>query len=244
MTTIAQLQNRIAALEATVAQIVATQTNKVAPVVTPVINTDVMVNGGMEERIMMETLGKFAGGKIKHTSPGSITYLMYGAIPSIQSIRIKMGKVGENIVKDIITHSETQLELLKCGVQCIDDETGKNKDLDLLWKDNKNKIIYYREAKGNMELDTEKLPATIDKITEIDACLKAQYPDYKIDIGVFGWSVYERSDLTDGLSQINKCEARGIKVDHMGSMMKLLDFDWDKNSFQNFFKKIGEKLSQ
>ena len=174
MTTIAQLQTRIASLESTVAQIVATQTNKVAPAVKPVINAKVMVNGGMEERIMMETLGKFAGGKIKHTSPGSITYLMYGAIPSIQSIRIKMGKVGESIVKDVIMNSAPHLELLKCGVQCIDDETGKNKDLDLLWKDSEKKMIYYREAKGNMELDTEKLPATIDKITEIDASIKAQ----------------------------------------------------------------------
>ena len=75
---------------------------------------------------------------ITYTEPGSLNYLLYGSEPSKQSLSIKMGKVGERMVQKIITEID-DLELLKCGVQCIDPNSGKNKDLDLLWIDKKNR---------------------------------------------------------------------------------------------------------
>jgi len=173
------------------------------------------------------------------TKPGSISYMLYGPTPSRQAISIKMGKIGEVFVKIIINNSNN-LHLLECGVQCIDNETGKNKDLDLLWKDERNKTIYYREAKGNIELDSEKLPATIKKVKEIlDTYIKPKYPEYNIDIGVFNWSIYNRKQLERGISHIKKCEEKNIKVEHMEDMLKLLEFEWSQEDYNKFFRNVG-----
>ena len=62
-------------------------------------------------------------------------------MPSRQSVSIKFGKLGELLVMEMIKNSE-HLELLECGVHCID-EKGKKKDLDLLWANHETKVIYY-----------------------------------------------------------------------------------------------------
>jgi len=80
------------------------------------------------------------------TKPGSISHLLYGEKPSEQSIHIKLGKLGEYLTKEFI-QSKPNLELLECGIQKIKD---KNKDVDLLFKDENKKIIVYRELKGNI----------------------------------------------------------------------------------------------
>lgn len=128
------------------------------------------------------------------TKPGSIKYLLFGSELSEQSLSIKMGKIGEEMVKKIIDNSK-DFELLECGVQCIGIDNKKNKDIDLLWINHKLKIIYYREAKGNIELDSEKLPATIDKMKEIIKTHNSpKYPNYKYDVGIFNWSIYNRKE--------------------------------------------------
>ena len=165
---------------------------------------------------------------------------MFGSEPSEQALSIKMGKVGEEMIKKIIIETDN-LELLTCGVQCIDLNTGKNKDLDLVWINNTTKTIYYREAKGNLELDSEKLPATIDKINEIITThISPNYPDYTIDIGVFNWSIYNRNHLKKGLAQIKKCEQKGIKVEHPEDLFRLLNFRWNEADYYSFFRKVGK----
>lgn len=154
------------------------------------------------------------------TKPGSIKYLLFGSELSEQSLSIKMGKIGEEMVKKIIDNSK-DFELLECGVQCIGIDNKKNKDIDLLWINHKLKIIYYREAKGNIELDSEKLPATIDKMKEIiKTHISPKYPNYKYDVGIFNWSIYNRKELKSGLSHIKKCE----------------------ENYYKFFRKLGKYL--
>ena len=53
-------------------------------------------------------------------------------------------------------------------------------------------FLKMKQIKGNIELDTEKLPATISKCKEIEQSLKEKYEDYKIDCGILNWSVYNR----------------------------------------------------
>ena len=198
-----------------------------------------MVNAEQLEEFIMEKCKIIKDEGITHTEPGSLKHLMFGSNPSEQSLSIKMGKVGEEMVKKIITEND-ELELLTCGVQCIDPKTGKNKDLDLVWINKKNNTIYYREAKGNIELDSEKLPATIDKIVEIlNTYISENYPGYTINIAVFNWAIYNRKPLKKGLSQIKKCEERGVKVEHPEDLFKLLNFDWDEVAYYNFFRKVG-----
>ena len=198
-----------------------------------------MVNAEQLEEFIMEKCKIIKDEGITHTEPGSLKHLMFGSNPSEQSLSIKMGKVGEEMVKKIITEND-DLELLTCGVQCIDPKTKKNKDLDLVWINKKNNTIYYREAKGNIELDSEKLPATIDKIVEIlNTYISENYPGYTINIAVFNWAIYNRKPLKKGLSQIKKCEERGVKVEHPEDLFKLLNFDWDEVAYYNFFRKVG-----
>jgi hypothetical protein len=177
---------------------------------------------------------------ITYTMPGSLKYLLYGSQPSEQATAIKMGKIGEKMIKFIIEDT-ADLELLRCGNQPIDEDTGKIKDLDLIWVNSITKTIYYREVKGNIELDTEKLPATIDKIIEIiNKSIGPKYPDYTIDTGVFNWSVYNRKPLKKGLSQIKKCEDKGIKVEHPEELFRLLNFDWSEECYYEFWREVGE----
>lgn len=107
---------------------------------------------------------------------GTLTYLLFGDIPSNQSVTIKYGHFGEKISKKMI-ELNPHLELLKCG--CIDIGNDITKDIDLLW-DNKTDTIFYRELKANLELDTEKLPAMINKINnDILPYLIKEYPEKK-----------------------------------------------------------------
>lgn len=202
-----------------------------------------MLTSKQLENELMKIVNNIVSDGITMSKPGSIKYLLFGSEPSRQAISIKMGNFGEIIPKKIIEHSN-KLELLRCGVQCIDTETKKKKDLDLLWKDEDNKTIYYREAKGNIDLDSEKLPATLDKIKEIlDVFIKPKYPDYDIDIGVFNWSVYNRKHIETGISNIRKCENKGIKVEHMEDMLKLLNFEWNEEDYISFFREAGVHIN-
>jgi hypothetical protein len=177
-------------------------------------------------------------GKLTFTKPGSISYLLYGKKPSEQSINIKLGRLGEYLSKELVKTNHN-LELLKCGVRKIN---NKNKDVDLIFKDEINGIIYYRELKGNIELDTEKLPATILKCKEIENSLKTTYLDYNVDCGILNWSVYNRKKLIVGLSNIKIFENKGIKIDHMIDFLNIINIYWNEDDYYSYFKEIGNKI--
>jgi hypothetical protein len=172
------------------------------------------------------------------TKPGSISYLLYGEKTSEQSTYIKIGKLGEFLSKELLKTNHN-LELLNCGIQKIN---NKKKDIDLIFKDKVNKIIYYRELKGNIELDTEKLPATITKCKEIEQSLKTTYFDYTINCGILNWSVYNRKILTVGLSNIKTFENGGIKIDHMEDFLNIINVCWDEDDYYLYFREIGTKI--
>lgn len=181
---------------------------------------------------------KILDGELTLIKPGSISYLLYGEKPSEQSINIKLGRFGEFLSKELINQTHN-LELLTCGVQQIN---NKKKDVDLVFKDEINKIIYYRELKGNIELDTEKLPATIAKCKEIEKSLNTTYVNYRIDCGILNWSVYNRKILTAGLSNIKSFENEGIKIDHLEDFLNIINVTWDEADYYSYFREIGTKI--
>jgi hypothetical protein len=188
--------------------------------------------------IGFDWVDKTLAGTLTLTKPGSISHLLYGEKPSEQSINIKFGRFGEFLVKELIKKN-ANLELLTCGVQKIND---KRKDVDLIFRNQETKTIYYRELKGNIELDTEKLPATIQKCNEIKSSLVTSYPDYTINCGILNWSVYDRKILTAGLSNIKSFENGGIKIDHMGNFLEIIDITWSEVDFYSYFREIGTKI--
>jgi hypothetical protein len=181
---------------------------------------------------------KMLEGELIVTKPGSISHLLYGEKPSEQSTNIKMGKFGEYLSKELIKTNDN-LELLNCGIQEIN---NKKKDVDLIFKDEINKNIYYRELKGNIELDTEKLPATITKCKEIENSLKTTYLDYTIDCGILNWSVYNRKILTVGVSNIKTFENGGIKIDHMEDFLNIINVYWNEDDYYSYFRELGTKI--
>ena len=174
-----------------------------------------------------------------YSKPGSIRFLLHGKRPSEHSDNIKMGRFGEFLTKEMIKHNDN-LELLTCGIQNINE---KNKDVDLIFKDETYKIIYYRELKGNIELDTEKLPATISKCKEIETSLKATYAGYAINCGILNWSVYNRELLSAGLSNIQYFEKAGIKIDHMEDFLALINITWTEDDYYGYFRELGNLIT-
>lgn len=175
-----------------------------------------------------------------YTKPGSIEYLLNGKKPSRQSKNIKLGRLGEYMSKELIKLN-SKLELMNCGIQNIN---NKKKDVDLIFMDIEYKIIYYYELKGNIELDTEKLPATINKCKEIENSLKETYPDYKINCAILNWSVYDRKILTSGLSNIKAFENGGIKIHHMEDFFNTINIYWGEEDYYSFFREIGTKIDE
>jgi len=183
-------------------------------------------------------IDKILEGGLTYTKAGSISFLLNGKIPSDQSINIKLGRFGEFLAKELIKYNHN-LELLNCGIQKIND---KKKDVDLIFKDEFRKIIYYRELKANIELDTEKLPATINKCREIENSLKITYHNYEINCGILNWSVYDRQILNAGLSNIKTFENQGIKIDHMQDFLEIINIKWNEEDYYSYFREIGIKI--
>lgn len=176
------------------------------------------------------------------TKPGSIAYLLYGEKTSSQSINIKFGKFGEVITKEMIKVNP-ELELLNCGIQVIDKK--QKKDIDLIWLNKITNTIYIRELKGNIELDTEKLPATFSKlINEFMLYARDKYPSCMIDIGILHWSVYNREELSKGLHQIKKCENNGVQVNHWVDFCNLINFNWDKDDYYEYMRNFGKMIDK
>ena len=130
--------------------------------------------------------------------PGSLKFLLFGSEPSKQSISIKFGKWGENLFIKIIDETP-HLKLLDCGLHIM--ENGKKKDIDLLWIDINTNKIYYRELKGNIEMDTEKIPAMLEKIKKIlEPYINRCYPQSTS-------TVSHRNRIGRGQRQLGRFEA-------------------------------------
>lgn len=186
-----------------------------------------------------ETLGKRwiqANLLRTYTKPGSLTHLMFGTQPSQHSLSVKLGYFGEYLCKEIIRNN-TDLCLLQCGLHQVH---HKKKDIDLWWVH--KETVYVRELKGNMQLDTDKLPTTLQKMNTIRHFVKRQYPTYTLDMGILNWSVYRRDELGKGLRQIKACEAHGFKVDHWSDFCILVDMDCSKEAYYAYMREMGNMI--
>lgn len=105
--------------------------------------------------------------------PNSFSYIVEFQIT--QSDCIKLGNGIEGSLRDAIAH------LLKKKLKVIDKKNTKGKqEIDHLFVDDDNKIVYYAELKTNINLDTEKCKATVEKCLKNQDDLKKEYPNYEI----------------------------------------------------------------
>lgn len=179
-------------------------------------------------------------GEVTSTKPGSVKHWLKGSEPSDQAYSIKFGKVGEALAQWLVDQSPNSVELLSCGVKKM--SSGKKKDFDLLWRDTATNTIFLRELKGNIELDSEKLPATFSKMKEeLQPELEKLYPEATIDVGILNWSIFSRDQLTKGLSHIKKCEQSGVQVEHMKEFTERLNIPLTKECWWELGHTLGKQ---
>jgi hypothetical protein len=94
-----------------------------------------------------------------------------------QQENIICGYLIQDFMNDLVSNSnvanQINLEVISLG------KRKGRKQIDLLFSINKN--IYYREIKTNTNLDSEKRPATYNKIQAITEALNKAYPNYSLD---------------------------------------------------------------
>ena len=175
------------------------------------------------------------------THPGSINHLLWGPQPSRQSVVIRFGRVGEEISKQIIS-SCPKLELLVCGVRDLGD---KRADVDLAWLDSERHILYYRELKGNIEMDTEKVPAMLHKINHrVKPYFNETYPGYVINCGVLNWSVYSPEDMPrKNQRKFTDWKEQGVQLDTFSDFLSLVGFTWERQDFTNYWLELGSMIN-
>ena len=105
-----------------------------------------------------------------------------------QSECIKMGNALEKYLAQII-EKYTNFSNIK-----EKNKKGK-KEKDHLFINEKEKIIVYAEIKSNLDLDTEKAPATVSKCLEIVEELKEKYTDYEIKWCLLGTRYYNKKEI-------------------------------------------------
>ena len=169
--------------------------------------------------------------------PGSGMHLLFGERPSTQSINIRFGRRFETWFHEAVQSGDNEFKMIKGGVQNVGN--GIKKDIDLIFADETNKVIYYRELKLNMDLDSEKLPATYEKVTLISNRLKKFYPEYMVNSAVLTWSTYYKKDITKNQSKIKACEANGVAVEDPSSFFKIISLKISKDEYDSYFRRIG-----
>lgn len=173
--------------------------------------------------------------------PGGLPYLLFGGGKvSTQSLYIKVGKNFEKWFKFIA--KDSGMEILPDGV--IENVIGgKSKDIDLIFMDKRHKVIYYRELKSNLDLDTEKLPATYEKITKISKYLQNEYEGYEINSSLLTWAAYESTILPSRYkSKVRKCNENNVNVSYPSDFFKLLSVEISEKDYYSFFKELGKMV--
>ena len=96
--------------------------------------------------------------EITETKCGSIVYLLYGQVKSLQSLNIKFGNELEDVLNDFSKLCGLNIPYKRSYM------VGSHQIDTLIIED---QYIEYREQKANTDLDTEKIESTIKKITNV-----------------------------------------------------------------------------
>ena len=174
------------------------------------------------------------------SEPGGLVHWLHGRRPSFHSLYIKVGRNFEEWFKVVAED---------CGMILLDDRVTKNvvgsksKDIDFIFKCETTKTIYYYEQKSNIELDTEKLPATYNKVKAVHKYLIETYKGYEIKSSILHWSEWNYDTLPKKYhTKIKQCKDYGVSVSWPKDLFKTLGADISKKDYNSMGRKIGKKL--
>ena len=111
--------------------------------------------------------------------PHSFKNLISNVRPLNQSQNIKLGNVMENLFHDTVSTHGDGFEPIETGI--VEGQSQK----DQCFINHNKKIVAYHEQKSNLQLDTEKRPATTSKVKKVKEELTQKFPGYTVVGGVF-----------------------------------------------------------
>lgn len=169
---------------------------------------------------------------------GSLKFLFSESGDISQSALIKAGRRYEEwfgeIIKDHI--KSTGGSILPHGVLPNLLKDGKNKDVDLLY-DGGNGTIYYRELKGNIELDTEKLLATAEKVKVVTKRLQEMHIDKVVEGTVLCWGIFDfEKDLKKIKGKVRSFKNYGVDVIFPKQLFDSIGFSCTKQEYIKYFR--------
>jgi hypothetical protein len=170
----------------------------------------------------------------KEKDINSLSYLICRELS--QSDCIKLGTGIEKVLKDIIIDKNKQLENIKPK------NSKGQKEKDHLFKDEKNKIIYYAELKSNLNLDTEKCKSTSDKCELILDELKTEFVDYEIKMFLIGIRYYDKKIIPKII--INKYKNIHNNVVGINDYLQELNagIQFDENEYKEFLNILANSM--
>lgn len=124
-----------------------------------------------------------------------------------QSEFIKLGIAVETILADIIVEKTSLLNIRPKNKKDA-------KEFDHLFKDDENKIIYYAELKSNLNLDTEKRKATVQKVKDNINTLKHKFKGYEIKGYLVGLRYTDK--VSDKMKSSQYYKLKSIKDNILG----------------------------
>lgn len=155
-----------------------------------------------------------------------------------QSASIKFGRLFEELLNDCVEKSDEFISITSSVKKTYITPTSElthrakgNKDIDILFK--KENVVYYRECKCNLFLDSEKSKTTASKVLQVKERLQKLYPDCTIDFAVLSMQWDGKKDYY--------C---GVPLEHVGKFFNRLKFDITKEQYLNVGLLLGKELSE
>jgi hypothetical protein len=168
---------------------------------------------------------------ITETECGSVVYLLYGKVKSIQSINIKFGNELEDVLNEFS-------KLCGLNIPYKRSHMIGNHQIDTLIIE--EQFIEYREQKANTNLDTEKIETTIEKIIDVSNELKIMYPNKPIKYFVHHTAVWEEEDAPSYKSKYKEFRKHGVNIFFMKDYFEQLGVDITRDEYYTLFQDIGQ----
>lgn len=183
-----------------------------------------------------------------NSKTGSVTEFLFGEGYSNQSVVIKFGNRWEKYLNDFAKNHGNNLDF-----DCPSYIRGHQIDYIVKIK-NGNTFpaeshtlvevsVNYDEMKCNVALDSEKLPATIEKILDVKKGLQEIYSDeISKNVGILHAIVWEKGDAPASHSYYRRFEENKIPVKTLKDYFKQIGIDFTREDFYSLKRDIQSIL--
>jgi hypothetical protein len=191
-----------------------------------------------KELFIFEVTKLIKSDKLTKTKHGSVNYWLMGSMFSVQSVNIKIGIIMEKVVNAFAICSpkyclsEKSKELVEGHqVDSLFDELNEFQPV----------FLNYKEQKSNFDLDTEKLDATIDKVTQVHSSLELTQ-DLPVKSSILITMAWSEEKVPHLKYKIKKARNSGIKIEFMSDYFSDLGVEVTEEEFFSFGKEIQKLL--